>query len=150
MLRQAVGAAAHGARDLLNEKIDVAEIGLAAASGIVVDAIAEAESIVTGEQLECRVLVWNAGEQPIDVESIGVESAAGWLVEAEDRTMSLEAGKLEEWAFSARLGSAAEPTAPYFLRRSLQGDLYDWSAVDSGLMGEPMEPPPMILSCCLR
>ncbi|MFY9551596.1 MAG: hypothetical protein WAU32_10630, partial [Thermoanaerobaculia bacterium] len=52
-------------------------------------------------------------------------------------------GKLEEWKSSAAAPPGAEPTAPYFLRRPLNGALYDWSEAPAPVRGEPFQPGPL-------
>jgi hypothetical protein len=62
----------------------------------------------------------------------------------------LAAGELATWAFDVTAPAEAPPTAPYFLERPLEGDLYDWSAAPPELRGEPFGPPPLAVRFLLR
>ena len=44
----------------------------------------------------------------------------------------------------------AAPTAPYFLRRPLAGDLYDWDEVPEAIRGEAFGPPPLTVRLDLQ
>jgi hypothetical protein len=58
------------------------------------------------------------------------------------------AGKLETWTWKAT--APAQPTIPYFLKKPLQGDLYDWSEVPPAQRGEPLQPPALVAVTHLR
>jgi LmbE family N-acetylglucosaminyl deacetylase len=131
-----------GTAALLEEKIAAAEAALAASAQVTLDAISEAETASGGETLPVTASVWNAGGQAVEVTSVALESADGWTVPppAEGRPVG---GKLEEWKLSATIPAESPATIPYFLRKPLRGDLYDWSGVAVSVRGKPFQPPPL-------
>ena len=129
---------------LLDEKIAAAQSAVAAAARIAIDALADRETVVTGEDLHITASVWNAGEQPVEVTRFELVSPDGWQVPAaETAPRRLEAGKLEEWKANATPPAGAPSTFPYFLRRPLAGALYDWTDAPPAVRGEPLQPPPL-------
>ena len=136
---------------LLDEKIALAETALATAAEVTIDAVADRETAGPGDPLEVRIGVWNAGPQPIRVESVELESPDGWTLiplppgegkgEPGITPRPVAANALGEWIRKA--SSPAEPTIPYFLRRPMQGALYDWSDAPPAVRGEPFQPPPL-------
>ncbi|HET9768243.1 MAG TPA: PIG-L family deacetylase, partial [Thermoanaerobaculia bacterium] len=60
-------------------------------------------------------------------------------------TAPLASGALLSLPARITVDAAASPTAPYFLQRPRQGDLYDWENVPPAIRGEPFEPPPLLL-----
>ncbi len=60
-----------------------------------------------------------------------------------DEPRPLAAGELATWEIPVPVPANAPPTAPYFLRRPLQGAVYDWSEAPAAVRGEPFEPPPL-------
>jgi hypothetical protein len=139
-----------GTAQLLGEKIRAAEAALAAAASVTLDAISSTETATGGEKLEVTVSVWNAGAQPVAVESVALESREGWSVPAAAAGRAVASGRLEEWKLEASIPADAPPTIPYFLRRPLQGDLYDWSRVEPAVRGEPLQPPPLTAVAAAR
>ncbi|MEM8929914.1 MAG: PIG-L family deacetylase [Acidobacteriota bacterium] len=136
-------------RRLVAEKLVIARDGLAAAAGLVADAIAARETIVPDETLTIRSLFWNAGEQSI--EGLTVELLAESGIRATEAATT-EPVRLrfptrvsDERQFEVTLDAEVEPTVPYFLRRPRNGDLYDWTGVDAATHGLPFEPPPLRL-----
>lgn len=133
----------------LDEKIALAETALATAAEVTVDALADRETVGPGDPLEVRVGVWNAGAQPVTVESVRLESPDGWTAiplppgegkgEAGITPRPVAANALGEWIRKA--SPPASPTIPYFLRKPMQGALYDWSETPPEVRGEPFQPP---------
>jgi LmbE family N-acetylglucosaminyl deacetylase len=62
-----------------------------------------------------------------------------------DPTVPLPPGALLALPARITVDAATRPTAPYFLQRPRQGDLYDWENVPAAIRGEPFEPPPLLL-----
>jgi LmbE family N-acetylglucosaminyl deacetylase len=124
---------------LLDEKIALAEGALAASAGVTLDVVAEREVSSPGETLPVAVGVWNSGATPVSVESVALVSPEGWSVPPPGAGRQVAGGSLEEWKLSATV-PAASPTVPYFLKRPLEGDLYDWSATPPAVRGEPFQP----------
>ena len=130
---------------ILEEKIGAAEIAVASAAGVALDALAEAETAPPGDSFAATVQVWNAGHEAVAVQSVALRSPDGWNVPEPVRaSKSIDPGTLAEWKLSASVPAGAPPTLPYFLRKPLRGSLYDWSDVPAVVLGEPFQPPPLI------
>ncbi len=121
--------------DLIAEKIDIAEAGLAAAAGIALDATTESEALIPGQAFPVQAVLWNSGAFPLVKASveIGTSGAA-----AQDPV----AGALAKWDLQAT--APAGVSTPYFLRKPLKGGLYDWSEARPEEKGEPFEAPPFL------
>ncbi len=144
-------AAADGAGqicDLIAEKLEIAMEGLANAAQIAADAITGRETVVPGETFEVRSLFWNAGGLEVKGLEVTANSPAGW------QTAGSRPAEPRKSRFATRLSDErmieievppASSTDPYFLRRPLGGDLYDWSETASEVRGEPFEPPSLSL-----
>ncbi len=151
--RELVPAVAQGAEAgtaaFLDEKIALAQTALATAAEVTIDAVADRETAGPGDPLEVRVGVWNAGSQPVTAESVDLESSDRWTSiplppgEGEGEPgvtpKPVPPNALGEWTRKA--SPAAAPTIPYFLRRPMQGALYDWSETAPAVRGEPFQPP---------
>jgi LmbE family N-acetylglucosaminyl deacetylase len=124
----------------LDEKIALAETALTAAAAITVDAVADRETAAPGDPLEVKIAVWNAGGEAARVEGVELVSPDGWqVVPSGPEPRDVAAQTLAEWTRKASpVGTA--PTIPYFLRKPMQGALYDWSGVPPDVLGEPFQP----------
>ncbi len=132
------------ARELIDEKIDVAEAGLAAAAGIAVDATTAQEEAVNGETVTVQASLWNSGARPVSGVSVTLEPAPEWGGEPlAGETKELASGALGTWEVKPTVPAATPATIPYFLRKPLAGGLYDWSAATPAERGEPFGPPPL-------
>jgi LmbE family N-acetylglucosaminyl deacetylase len=131
------------ARELIDEKIEAAAAGLAAAAGIALDATTTAvERLTAGETFTVQASLWNSGARPIAAVSVELAPAAEWRGEPlAGETKDLAAGALGAWELKPSVPSGAPATLPYFLRRPLAGALYDWSAAAPAEKGEPFGPP---------
>ena len=123
------------AAELIAEKIDVAETGLAAAAGIALDATTEREALIPGETFAVQAVLWNSGGRDLAKAAVEMGSATG-------ASQDPAAGALAKWELQAV--APAGITTPYFLRKPLQGGLYDWSQARPGEKGEPFEAPPFL------
>jgi LmbE family N-acetylglucosaminyl deacetylase len=132
------------ARDLLDEKIAVAEAGLAAAAGIAVDATSPEEELTAGEGFPVQASLWNGGPRAVSAAGVSLVPAPEWGGEpVPGEAKDLAAGALGTWDLKPAVPAAAPPTVPYFLRKPMQGALYDWSAAQASERGEPFGPPPL-------
>ncbi len=132
------------ARELLDEKIDVAAAGLAAAAGIALDATSPEEELTAGEAFPVQASLWNDGPHALSAVGVALVPAPEWggqptVAEAKE----LAAGALGTWDLKPAVPAGAPPTVPYFLRKPMQGALYDWSAALPAERGEPFGPPPL-------
>ena len=143
-LLAAAGPGAAAARALVAEKAEIAAWGLAAAAGVVIEALADREAAAPGTSFEVEATVWSAGGQPVEVLSVGALSAPGWLPER-----LADGGPDEDgvWRRRLRVGvpAYAAATVPYYLRRPREGDLYAWEAAPPVVRGEALGPPPLQL-----
>ncbi|MGH9399307.1 MAG: PIG-L family deacetylase [Thermoanaerobaculia bacterium] len=129
---------------LLDEKIAVAQQALAAAAGVALEAWTDREVAAPGEGFAVSIFVWNAGTGPVPVGGVTLASPEGWTADAASApAREVAAGALGDWKLSATVPADAPPTLPYFLRRPMQGGLYDWSAAPPSVRGEPFQPPPL-------
>jgi LmbE family N-acetylglucosaminyl deacetylase len=138
-----------GTAMLLDEKVAAAEQALAAAAEVALDAYTDREVACPGEGFPVSVLLWNAGKTAVTVAGIGLESPDGWTTDGETTpadaaSRQVGPGALADWKMREGIPAGAPPTLPYFLRRPMQGDLYDWSAARPADRGEPFQPPPLI------
>lgn len=131
---------------LLDEKIAVAEQALAAAASVALEAYTDREVAPPGESFAVSVLVWNAGTAPLPVSDVTLASSDGWTADAAaaGAARAVAAGALSDWKLSATVPPGTPPTLPYFLRRPMQGSLYEWSAAPPAVRGEPFQPPPLV------
>ena len=141
-------AGEQAAGELIAEKLDVAQTGAAAAAGIALDATTDREALTAGESFTVHAELWNGGgASPLAGVAVTLVPAAdgpAWKAEplrAEARAVA--AGALSKWDLQPEVPADAPPTVPYFLRRPLQGSLYDWSAASPAERGEPFGPPPL-------
>lgn len=132
------------ARDLLDEKIEVAAAGLAAASGVAVDATTAEEVLTAGETFPVQASLWNGGGHAISAAAVALVPAPEWGGQpVPGEAKELAAGALGTWDLKPAVPASAPPTIPYFLRQPMQGALYDWSAALPAERGEPFGPPPL-------
>jgi LmbE family N-acetylglucosaminyl deacetylase len=133
-----------GVAMLLDEKIASAEQALAAAAGVTLDAYTDREVACPGEGFPVSVFVWNAGRAAVPAADVALESPDGWAAERVDGpAKDVGGGTLADWKLKAGIPPGASPTLPYFLRRPMRGDLYDWTAATAVERGEPFQTPPL-------
>ena len=117
---------------LLDEKIDELQIAIMLAAGVVVDALAGAETVVPGGDLELAVRVYYPDSAGVKVTAANVDMPAGWRAAAGDgldneATYRRRDAAAYERFFRASVPENAEPTAPYWLAAPALGAHYDWS-----------------------
>ncbi len=141
-------AGEQAARELIAEKLEVAQTAAAAAAGIAVDATTDREALTAGETFTVHAELWNGGGAAplagVAVTLVPAADGSAWKAEplrAEARPVA--AGALSKWDLQPEVPAGAPPSMPYFLRRPLQGSLYDWSAASPAERGEPFGPPPL-------
>ena len=101
------------------------------AAGIVVDPLADAETVVPGGRVAVNVRVFLAQKANASVTSMTVKAPASWTVKpASDRDAPGGRFRREVPSSSARyevtVPADAPITQPYFLERPRQGDSYQW------------------------
>lgn len=139
---------------LLAEKLAVAQEGLAAAAGLVLDATVPRAAVVAGTELPVEVTLRNGGAFAAGLVGFEVESRHGWWQPSFDGPAAsvasfappqpLAPGALVR--HSRALAVAGErATVPYFLAAPRERDVYDLSGVPPEWRGEPFEPPPAVV-----
>jgi LmbE family N-acetylglucosaminyl deacetylase len=129
------------AAGLIAEKLQVAATGLAAAAGIGIDAATDAEALTPGEPFKVHAVLWNSGGRTLTGTAVSLVPSADWggdPVTGEKKDAA--AGALSAWDLQPAVPAGAAPTVPYFLRRPMNGALYDWSQAAPEVRGEPFEP----------
>ena len=132
------------AAELLAEKVQVAETGLAAAAGIGLDAATDAEALTPGQSFKVTATLWNSGGRALTGTTVTLVPSADWggaPVSGEKKDVA--PGTLGTWSLQPAVPAGAAPTIPYFLRRPMNGALYDWSQAAPVVRGEPFEPAPL-------
>jgi len=114
------------------------------AAGVVVDPLADAETVVPGGHVDVSVRVFVAEKSNVSVTSMTVNAPFSWTVKsAGDRDTPGGRFRREVPSSSARyevsVPADAPITQPYFLERPRQGDSYQWP--QSSPKGEPFAPP---------
>lgn len=116
-----------------------AERAAALAEGLVGDGVAADDRVVTGQRVEVTASAWNAGTDSLAV-SAHLHAPAGWSVEGDTLAAApLPPGTLRRQVLALVAPADADPD-PYFLRRPLQGAVYDWTGTSARERGEPFDP----------
>ena len=133
---------------LLGHKVRQFEDALVHASGVTVDAVAQAETIVPGGTTTVSVRAFVPDGVPVEVRGLEVKTAPGWGVEAAEaptpppgnlyaRFFREQPSDVAHMAVTAP--SDARPTQPYWLRQPADGDVFHWA--DDGPKSVPLGPP---------
>jgi LmbE family N-acetylglucosaminyl deacetylase len=121
---------------LLARKAEQFEAALVQATGLVVDALADRETVAPGETFGVAVNAFVPETSPVEVMSGRLEVQAAWSVES---APGLTVGPRERFAFFREVADRADtfrvtvpgdapPTTPYWLRAPRTGDMFEWSA----------------------
>jgi LmbE family N-acetylglucosaminyl deacetylase len=148
-LLDTTGPQARAVRELIAEKAEIAGHGLAAAAGVVIEAVADRETVAAGAPSEVEASVWSASGTAVVVREIEPLVASAWQVEAIPDEDSGET-TVTRRRFRISVLSRAKATMPYFLERPRRGDLYDWQGVAPAVLGEPLGPPPVRMRFALE
>jgi LmbE family N-acetylglucosaminyl deacetylase len=103
---------------------------LARAAGVVVDPLADAETVMQGGTIGVTIRTFVDDRAPVRVTAARLEAPAGWTIRPAAAAAASPATR-ETPAHAMRLEvttpSDATPTQPYFLERPRPGDMYAWS-----------------------
>ena len=139
------------AADFLDEKIAIASEALAAAAGVAFDAWTERETYNPGATVAVAANLWPAGGTALEGARVSLVPSAAWgTPEVAGEAKELAAGALGEWKLETAVPAGAPPTLPYFLRKPMNGALYDWSDAPAAVRGEPFEPAPLSARASFR
>ncbi|MFL5382202.1 MAG: PIG-L family deacetylase [Longimicrobiaceae bacterium] len=124
---------------------------LALAAGIELDAVADAQRIVPGQEFGVEVSLWNGGTRAVSVDALEPLLPAGWTATRVDSAASteVEGGAVLRRRYRVRVPADAAPTEPYFLRQPRDGDLYRWPD-DWSVRARPFEPAPVRAAARVR
>ena len=152
-----LGPEALAARELAAEKAEIAGYGLAAAAGVVVEAVAGQETVAAGGELEVEASVWPAGETAVGIEAIDCRVESSWRAEllppdrdGEGLAAQEGDGSVARRRFRITVSASSPATVPYYLRQPRHADLYDWLEAPATVRGEPLGPPPLRVRFNLR
>ncbi len=114
-------------------------------AGIQIDALADRETVVAGEDFPATVKVFFPASANIKVKEITLKNPNGWQVskreepnEANQNPFRREVGN-ENAYFNVKAGSNAALTQPYWMKSERSGFLYDWNADKNQTL--PFQPP---------
>ena len=129
-------AARFEANFLLAEKEREFSEAMRLATGVRLDALADAETIAPGDSFNVAVRAFVGDEQLARVRDLNLRAPAGWRVEplaAPQRNDALGIGRERPQAFAyfrVTVPADAQPTQPYWLQRPRKGDMYEWTKAD--------------------
>ncbi|HEY6223908.1 MAG TPA: PIG-L family deacetylase, partial [Gemmatimonadales bacterium] len=113
-----------------DEQRGILDGAIAAAAGVVVDGTADDGIVVAGQRLQVEVSVWNTGPGPVAISAVDCTVPPGWQVDqVEPPEGAVQPGAIGVRHFAVTVPADAPRSQPYFLRRPLNGALYDWSGV---------------------
>jgi len=129
----------------LLEQRELVARALTIAAGVVVDAVAEREVLVTGEAFAVEVSVWNAGETPVVVREVSVPDpgSSPRVPALEGVADTVQPGAVVKRQHTVRVPARFPITRPYFLEQPPLDAMYRWPEPKRGRWGEPFEPPPV-------
>jgi LmbE family N-acetylglucosaminyl deacetylase len=139
LAREARGhARSPDARRLLEEKSHEYADALLLAAGIHIDALADRETIVPGENFKVAVRVYERAGVSATVPDVSLRlpaeftyrPATGKGLPGERQSLRRDSPTIE-FGFDVEAAADARPTEPYWLRRPRSGFQYDWSAEDA-------------------
>lgn len=127
------GGASSEADFLLARKEDDAARALVLASGAVLDAASEVETVVPGESFRATLTAFLSQPRLVKITSLKLNAPGGWRVEPAGGTAD------RQGIFTVSVPPDAKPTQPYWLTVARNGQLYTWPA--GSPKGEPFDPP---------
>jgi LmbE family N-acetylglucosaminyl deacetylase len=126
---------ASAARDEADFLLGVKEKDFAEAlirtAGVVVDPLADSETVVAGGTIGVNVRVFLSQPSIASVESMAVKAPSSWAVK-ETNEREPQGGRFRREApssaarFTVNVPATAPPTQPYFLEQPRRGDSYQW------------------------
>ncbi|HET8654850.1 MAG TPA: PIG-L family deacetylase [Longimicrobiaceae bacterium] len=126
-------------RFYLQNRRERAEDALMRASGLVLDAVSDDETVTPGESFTLTLSLWNGGSEAVTPQRLEPRLPDGWSAEPLDPLpASLAPDEMITRRFRVRVPAPADLTRPYFLLRPRDGDLYRWPA--GVRVGVPFEP----------
>ncbi len=129
----------------LQKKQDEFTEAVKLAAGMQIDALADKETVVAGEDFLTTVKVFFPNPDNIKVKEIILKNPSGWQVskidapkDANQNVFRREVGN-ENAYFNVKTPSDARPTQPYWMESERNGFLYVWNADQNQTL--PFQPP---------
>jgi LmbE family N-acetylglucosaminyl deacetylase len=123
---------------------------LTRAAGVVIDTLADRETVAPGETFNVTVQAFYPPGSPVEVGAVQLRAPAGWHVETGDApaarsVQSIGRGGAEiarnTTRFRVTVPPDALPTEPYWLTKPRNGALFEWPA--GSPKGQPFGPSPL-------
>jgi LmbE family N-acetylglucosaminyl deacetylase len=143
-LRDTPAADARAEADfLLQQKEDEFADALTRAAGIVIDALADRETVPQAADLAVSVRAFYPDEGTVRITDSGLSTPAGWTVTPVAGAGGVSGNDRPQYSqtFSASVPADAPLTEPYFLTAPQRGDKYTWPA--DATAGLPFEEGPV-------
>ncbi len=132
-----IGASADELRFVLAAEEQRLESALAAAAGVVVEAFADDDLVVPGEEVEIEVQIWNGGARAVEVRRVTLATPG---VTQDATAGALPPATLTRRRFRVAIPEGAEYSIPEYLRGGSDGAMYAWPA-GTGERGAPLGEP---------
>ncbi|MDQ2918845.1 MAG: PIG-L family deacetylase, partial [Verrucomicrobiota bacterium] len=108
------------------------------ASGVVVDALSNAETVVAGDKVGAAIRVFAPEGTTVKLEGATISVPADWTVSNSEPPPAPKPGffsrnedALKAYFFNLTVPANAPPTEPYWLEKPRQNYVFDWSAADA-------------------
>jgi len=109
-----------------------------AEAGLLLDAIAADDRIISGQQFAIAFLAANGGNAPLRLAADLLAPSVRWQrADSAPDVRPLAPGGTATFRFGATVDSSATLSTPYFLRLPRAGDLYQWPADARAVWGQP-------------
>lgn len=114
------------------------------AAGLQIDALADRETVVAGEQFPVNVRVFFPASETVSVQNIRLRTQTGWTAAEIDAPAPRQQGFFRaenpnsSKTFNVTAAADAKPTEPYWLTEPRDGELYKWPNAD--FVTHPFEP----------
>lgn len=143
--RSAAGDAAdYEFRYAIDQKIDVAQRAIAAATGVSFSVRSEDDLLVPGQSNRVVAQLWNGGTSLLSAPEARLELPDGWSASVVERegvspAGTIDAGRVATWSYDVQVPADADLSRLYYLRESRDGARYVWPD-DPSLWGLPRDP----------
>ena len=129
---------------LLQQKEEEFAAALTRAAGVVVDALAERETVPQGASVAVSVRAFYPEGETVRITDSGLTTLEGWTVTRAAGAGGIPGNDRPQYAqtFSAAVPANGPVTQPYFLTAPRQGDKYTWAA--DAPAASPFEEGPLI------
>ena len=115
----------------------------AAASGLLVDAVADRAHVIAGQTIavSVRAASGRAGDPAVTVVARAIPPSAWGAASAPSCTIDVSAGGAGRCELRVVVPASADLTVPYYLRQPRQGAMYRWNGAPREALGAPFQRP---------